>query len=154
MISIVAEAIEASAFSDEDKAQLTMCLPMLHTTIGNSAMMQGGLTIAAATPKGGIMFNAKAGWPVLATTTTVQHDLKAMALAVYAAIESPIYKGDVILNSLTSMLGQAGVAAADDDLAMIADTGQAPIVVLLAVRTEQHITTMITTVGLAVRVLH
>ena len=52
-----------------------------------------------------------------------------MAQAMYAAIESKTYQGDTILNGLTSMLGSAGVAAADADLSLIADTGQAPMIV-------------------------
>ena len=152
MILTVAQAIEDSAFDDGVKWQLSTCLPMLDTAIASSAMMQGGLTIAAATPKGGIVVHAKGGWPVQAMTA--EHDAKAVAVAVHAAIESATYQGDTILSGLTMMLGQARVAAADDNMLEIAGTGLAPIMVLLAVRTDQQITTLVTTAGLAARVLH
>jgi hypothetical protein len=156
MIATVAAAIEASAFDDGVKWQLADCLPMLDQAIGNSAVLPDGLTIAAATPQSGIVFNAKDGWPHIDTTTdtTAQHARKAVGQTVYAAIESATYQGATILNGLTSMLGPPGVTAADAALSRIAGTGQTPMMVVLAVRTEQQITMLVTTAGLAARVLH
>jgi hypothetical protein len=154
MLDTVTAAIATSAFDDDVKAQLSACLPMLTTAVDNSAVMQGGLTIAAATPKGGIVFNAKGGWPDIDDEVAAQHVQAAVAQAMYAAIESKTYQGDTILNGLTSMLGSAGVAAADADLSLIADTGQAPMIVLLAVHLGTAILTLITSAGLAQRTLH
>jgi hypothetical protein len=106
-------------------------------------------------PKSAV-FNAKDGWPHIDTTTdtTAQHARKAMAQTAYAAIESATYQGATILNGLTSMLGPPGVTAADAALSQIAGTGQTPMMVVLAVRTEQQITMLVTTAGLAARVVH
>jgi hypothetical protein len=98
--------------------RLNRCIPTLSAAIDNwcassLAAPAGSMTLAAATPKGGIVLSAN-GWPGSTRPTAAELERDAVACAVASGIESQTYQGDRIA---TVMLGRSGIAACEAEAA-------------------------------------
>jgi hypothetical protein len=114
----------------------------------NCGAIPDTLLVAAATPKNSIVFAAE-GWPTV--DYSAKFDAGTVALDVYLAIESGTYQGDVILRGTNRLLGQAGLAAATKDAVAIAGSGRKPVVVVLAERSDNCVSVVITVAEMELR---
>ena len=112
------------------RPRLRRCLPSLSKVLAHfdRRSVSAGLLIAAATPDGATVLHAD-GWPQLDRSPLKQGEVAA---ALSAAIEAgDMVDGDIILASLTILLGQRGIEAQELDAAQIVEDGGQPMVVAL-----------------------
>ena len=151
MIDEIADEMEAAGID------ISACLPMLARAVQAMGPPPSGLVIAAATPKGGLVIHAAEGWPEFDERIEQQRerfDHSEIASTVAAAIESPQYRGDIVMAGMTLLLGRAGLAAAAADAANIVKAGMRPLLVLLVQRDGPSVSTLITTVEMQQATIH
>jgi hypothetical protein len=95
MIDDIASAIADASVDETSKSQLLTCLPTLAEAVASwgGVGTAGALVIAASTSKGAIVLHVENGWLEIDEAEVATLDKGGVALAIYRAIESPIFAG-------------------------------------------------------------
>ena len=138
----IEQAIADAAIAEPVKQRLRSCLPWLTEALATCVPVDA-LVIAAATPRGALIFASEA-WPLL---PDAKLDRGRVALSIHAAIEGGT-EHDIILSGVSYLLGHAGLTTAAADAIEICRRGGFPIVAVLTELVDSVVTLLVSVVPL------